>query len=1145
MTEGDLEAGLAGLERLRGSINDEVLDIARSALSERLDTLRAGELPERRLKQVTVMFVDIVGSTALGRGLDPESLQTVMDGALARFTQIVRRFGGQVLQYAGDGLLAAFGTVASREDDAEQAALAGLAIIETTRALADTVQRDHARAGFDVRVGLHTGPVLLGGGVDGDDTIRGITVSIAARMEQSAPAGRLRISRETQRLVHARFDLTAQAPITVKGAPEPLQTWLVERHRDDGGDTVRGGAIGIRSALVGRDAELASLQSAWLVFLQPGSSLCLTAIVGEAGMGKSRLVAEWRAWAQDQARQAAHGVTWIDAAAQPSTERAPYALLRRVLEQLLGLHGVGSAEQARERFSSAVVAGSTPGEIAQAQAHLLGHLLGMDFSTSPHVRGILMQAGQVRARAYQAATDLLRRAAGARPLLVLVSDLHWADHGSLDFLQHLARQPGLQQLWLVVTARPAIDERCPSWRVFETGRIDLQALAPAQREQLADHLLAPLADASPELRALLVARAEGNPYFMEALVQMLLDSGALQAAAGDGTVSWTWHPERHDPARLPTTLNGVLQARLDVLPPAEALALQQGAVIGVQFDAPALAAVAPDAPAHLPALLQRGLLLLTNGTADGAVREAADDTAQGTAPGASPTPTPTPTPSLAPRYQFGHQLMQQAAYERLLKPEKRASHQRAGAWFGALADAGSGAELATTAEHLNRAGDRSGTSRYSLRAALYLATRYAHDEVVFQATRALQYADDDDLDARWHALLARQRALRIRGDDSAQHADLDQLADIAMATGNAVQQATVAVRRVVAHDEAGRPQRAIEQAAGALALARQAGDAALELATFSAWAGALRTTGDHSRAQEIAAQGLARARALGLRRSESEMLISLAAIHNERGDSAEAGTLLRQALAIDHELGDRFGECLGRLNLGVAALQHAHFDVARAELDGARALARLLGRRQLEIPALLNLSALELALDRCTTAAGFALEAVAMAHALRHAEFEAFARLSEGSAQLEMGNAAAARSAMQAACDGMLALGMPHLAAEAQAGLARAALDAGAAAQALAQLEPVLALHAKQGHFNGTERPLTIYLIGWQVLSAVADKRAAGWLQSAWQALQAKAAKLADAADRERFIAAHRHHAELRRLALAYGLTGGLAGGPA
>ncbi len=1125
MTEADLEAGLAGLERLRGNVADEVLDVARSALSERLSTLRAGELPERRLKQVTVMFVDIVGSTALGRGLDPETLQLVMDGALARFTQIVQRFGGHVLQYAGDGLLAAFGTVVSREDDAEQAALAGLAIIDATRALAATVQRDHARAGFDVRVGLHTGPVLLGGGVDGEHTIRGITVSIAARMEQSAPAGRLRISRETQRLVHTRFDLSAQAPITVKGAPEPLQTWLVDRHRNDSGDTVRGGAIDIRSALVGRDAELATLQAAWLVLLQPGSGLRLTAIVGEAGLGKSRLIAEWRAWAQGQVRQAARAVTWIDAAAQPSTERAPYTLLRRVFERLLGLHDGGSAEQARERFSEAVVAGSTPGEIAQAQAHLLGHLIGMDFSASPHVRGILLQAGQVRARAYQAATDLLRRAAGAQPLLVLVSDLHWADHGSLDFLQHLAQQPGLQQLWLVVTARPAIDERQPSWRALETERIPLQALAPAQREQLADHLLAPLANAAPELRSLLVARAEGNPYFMEALVQMLLDSGALQAVGGDGPASWTWHPERHDPARLPTTLNGVLQARLDVLPQAEALALQQGAVIGVQFDAPALAAVAPDAPARLPALLQRGLLLLASSTA----QEPANDAAK--------QPTPGASPARAPRYQFGHQLMQQAAYERLLKPEKRAAHQRAGAWFGGLADAGNDAQLATAAEHLDRAGDRAGTSRYSLCAALYLAARYAHDEVVFQASRALQHADDDDLGARWPALLARQRALRIRGDDSAQHADLDLLAGIAATTGDAVQQATVAVRRVVAHDEAGQPQRAIEHAAAALALAQQAGDAALELATFSAWAGALRATGDHSRAHAIASQGLARARALGLRRSESEMLISLAAIHNESGDSAEASTLLRQALAIDHELGDRFGECLGRLNLGVAALQHAQFDAARAEFDSARALARLLGRRQLEIPALLNLSALELALGRCAAAAELAVEAAAMAHTLRHTEFEAFARLSEGSAQLELGDAAAARSALQAACDGMLALGMSHLAVEAQAGLARAALDTGAAAQALAQLEPVLALHAEQGHFNGTERPLTIYLIGWQVLHAVADKRAAGWLQSAWQALLAKAAKLADAADRERFIAAHRHHAELRRLALANGLA--------
>ncbi|OYU73634.1 MAG: hypothetical protein CFE45_36780, partial [Burkholderiales bacterium PBB5] len=185
MTEADIEAGLRALERLRGTVDDAVLDLACSALIERLDALRAGLQPDRRLKQVSVLFVDTVGSTALSARFDPETLQAIFDTLLARYTQLVQRHGGRVLQYTGDGLLAAFGTDQTREDDAERAVLAGLAMITETTRNAQTVREAHGIDGFQVRVGIHTGGVLLGGGVDGDNTIRGVTVSLAARMEQT------------------------------------------------------------------------------------------------------------------------------------------------------------------------------------------------------------------------------------------------------------------------------------------------------------------------------------------------------------------------------------------------------------------------------------------------------------------------------------------------------------------------------------------------------------------------------------------------------------------------------------------------------------------------------------------------------------------------------------------------------------------------------------------------------------------------------------------------------------------------------------------------------------------------------------------------------------------------------------------------
>ena len=195
-----LQTGIAALEGQRGVLGDAVVNAAVAGLRARLAELRtlgrAAE-PEQSLKQATILFLDVVGSTALGQRLDPEEISAVMDGALSRGTTIVEAHGGKVLKYAGDNLLAAFGVDGAAEDDAERAVRSGLALLALGKSLRAEVLARHNYAGFDVRVGIHTGGVLLGGGVDQDASIRGQAVNIAARMEQTAPAGALRISHDT------------------------------------------------------------------------------------------------------------------------------------------------------------------------------------------------------------------------------------------------------------------------------------------------------------------------------------------------------------------------------------------------------------------------------------------------------------------------------------------------------------------------------------------------------------------------------------------------------------------------------------------------------------------------------------------------------------------------------------------------------------------------------------------------------------------------------------------------------------------------------------------------------------------------------------------------------------------------------------
>lgn len=226
-----IAAAIAALEGQRALLGDAVADTALAPLRRELAALQAasGAAAGQQLKQVSVLFVDVVGSTAIGQQLDPETIHAVMDSALERFTAVVQGEGGRVLQYTGDGMLAAFGSEVAAEDDVECAIRAGLGIVESARHHAPLVRRRHGVPDFNVRVGVHTGRVLLGGGVDAEGSIRGATVNVAARMEQSAPPGRVRISQDSWRHVRGLFEAEEQEPIAVKGVAQPVRSWLVVR----------------------------------------------------------------------------------------------------------------------------------------------------------------------------------------------------------------------------------------------------------------------------------------------------------------------------------------------------------------------------------------------------------------------------------------------------------------------------------------------------------------------------------------------------------------------------------------------------------------------------------------------------------------------------------------------------------------------------------------------------------------------------------------------------------------------------------------------------------------------------------------------------------------------------------------------------
>lgn len=1094
-----IEAGLAALEAQRALLGDSVVELAAAPLRARLEALRAQQAAAQpQLRQVTVLFVDTVGSTAMGRKLDPEDIQAVMDGALARFTGVVQAHRGRVLQYTGDGLLAAFGADESQEDDAERAVRAGLAILAEARRVASEVAAAHGVDGFDVRVGVDTGPALLGGGVDAEGTIRGTTVSMAARMEQTAPPGGLRMHQATYRHVRGLFRVSAQPPLTVKGVGEPLQTYLVHGVRPRSFRSEARGIEGLRTPLVAREAELDQLRELFLsIAASDGSALprlAAATIVADPGLGKSRLLHAFEAWVDQQPQRCIE----FRGRADPQTMARPFGLLRDVIAERLQIADDDEPETARRKL----VAQIEPLFAAdgRAQAHLLGQLIGMDFSASEHVAGILDDARQIRNRGFHAAAQLLRLSAAAlrQPLLLLLDDLHWADDGSLDFVNYLAQVNRDVPTLMLCTTRPTLFERRPDLRLLESTftRIELQPLDKRASRELAQALLQRMDRVPAALGELLIGNAEGNPFHMEELLRMLIDDGAI-LAGGD---RWQVVPDKLLAAQVPPTLTGVLQARLDGLPPPERWALQQAAVIGMVFRDEALAALDPDAPLALPALLRRGLLLLHGGSA----ADGAHD------------------------YAFKHQALHQVTYDSLLKRQRREAHARMAAW---LAQHGRGQlpDMAgTAAQHFDRAGDIGNACRHYIAAAEDAAARYANEAMLGFVARALAIAPADDWLTRWQLLLLRERQRARQADRTAHREDLDALDRLAEAMDDDARRAAAALRRSGALLIDGDAAAAEAAARRGLALCQRIDDARLAVQAQLDLANALIVAGRYAEAREQADAGLALARAHHDRAGESKLVNALGLIAMEQGDLPAAIAAFESGLQMVRAAGNRDDEGIRLSNLGSCCSRLGDYAAARRHLDDALQVARLTGQRATEALVLLNVaSAAHLAGDD-PGALAYANAALDAAVETGQPDLEAYSRMVAGHAELGLGRLDAAAEAYARSRDLLQALPLrPQQALDPVSGLARVALAGGRLGEALAHVEPLLAHLAAGGSFDGAEEPLLLPLTCYQVLRAAGDPRAAGVLATAMAELQAQAARIGDARARRGFLEQVPHHREL------------------
>jgi class 3 adenylate cyclase len=262
-----LEKAIAAQESLRGTLDDATVDATISALRQRLAELETDAQPEQR-KQVTVLFMDVVNSTSIVRDLDPEDSLEILSTALKRMSDPVKVHGGRITRFGGDGFLAVFGLPRALENDPERAVRAGLGILSGAGDYARELEQTRGISGFDVRVGINTGLAIIGGGSEGEDTLTGSAIHLAARLESAAKPGTLLISHQTYQHIRGVFDLRPLEAIEARGFPEPVPVYQVLRAKPRSFRTRRRGVEGIETQMVGREAELKTLTDAYFMVVE-------------------------------------------------------------------------------------------------------------------------------------------------------------------------------------------------------------------------------------------------------------------------------------------------------------------------------------------------------------------------------------------------------------------------------------------------------------------------------------------------------------------------------------------------------------------------------------------------------------------------------------------------------------------------------------------------------------------------------------------------------------------------------------------------------------------------------------------------------------------------------------------------------------
>lgn len=553
--------------------------------------------PSEQYKNVTALFINAAEYIEV---LDVWPAQPTNSPAQfwRQATEIIAAHGGWPVTQTQDSLLAAWGGDIVREDDGEQATLAALAIQSMAQEQAAGINLLRNRS-LPLTIALHTGPALLVAD-DTSPTVKGSVISVANRLGQRASSG-IFLTHDTYNQVRGLFDVSVEPPLSIyqRDTVSDLAVYRVQAAKARSFAFQIQDVEGIITPLIGRQSELERLQKAFLEAVEEREAQFIT-INGAAGLGKSRLLNEFINWVDLHPQR----TRLLPARAAAGMKSRPYALLRHLISVRFDIQDDDAPHEALQKLETGIQQQIGPDD---RMAHLFAYLAGFALADAPFMAGLSDDPQQLVLQARQAFCDWIDKLCLIDPVMIAIEDIHHADDASLDLFIELMNQSQERPLFFICSARSELYRHRPAWGSGLPGRLalSLQPLSKRESRRLIDALLQKVTDAPAQLYQLLIEQAEGNPYYLEELIRMLLDEHII---VKDNEKVWRVEASRLDRWQIPTSLTWLMQARLDSLLYPEKAVLKRAAVIGRIFYDTALDFLDANNDTHidnLPAILRR------------------------------------------------------------------------------------------------------------------------------------------------------------------------------------------------------------------------------------------------------------------------------------------------------------------------------------------------------------------------------------------------------------------------------------------------------------------------------------------------------------------------------------------------------------